>query len=282
MNMNIGMSKLHNFAFYIIPFAFMLVISIYCVTDINAGFWNEKARGWHWYEDPKIKEEKKEEKLSTRPQINNQTKAPTAKEVIAKNKEILEESLSLAILEPTPENIKKYQELQDTVMKKSSIFADSWMRSLLYNPNLDYRLKNPVAQYAIKMNTTQKLKEREHLIKNAAKEYGFFYFFQGNCKFCHAFVPILKMFVEKYDWSILSVSMDGRKLPGLEEIGKVEIDNGISTNFNVQATPSLFLINPKTSHIIPIGAGMMSLDDLEDNIQNQILHSNNKLQNIGN
>ena len=256
--------------------AIIIVLNFYH-NNIMASFWDEKARGWHWYEDPILEEEVTEEEKKLASDQSQPEKPPTAKEIIAKNKEILEESLAKAILSPTPENVQRYQELQHEMMERSSKFADVWAKSLLYNPNLDHRIQNPESQYAIKLNTARKFENRKKLIKEASKEYGFFYFFGGNCKFCHGFVQILAMFKEKYDWNILSVSMDGKLIPGLEQIGKVEVDNGISEKFNVVATPSLFLVHPSTGDVIPVGSGMMSLDVLEENIFTQITDLNEKL-----
>ena len=103
-------------------------------------FYEDHARGWHWYE--KI-EEKKEEK-SERENLKNFEKYP-ATEALKRYQAELEEAKAAAVMNPTAQNVLNYQRLQYGMIEKSGKFANVWMQNLYMNPNVDYTQKFPVS-----------------------------------------------------------------------------------------------------------------------------------------
>ena len=77
-------------------------------------------------------------------------------EMLQKN---LDESRKIAVMNPTPQNLKRYIELQEVVMNKSAAFTDQWQRVIWQNPNLDYsqrgRPNNQLAQQQYDHNRQQ-------------------------------------------------------------------------------------------------------------------------------
>ena len=43
-------------------------------------------------------------------------------------------------------------------------------------------------------------------------------------------------------------------------------DNGLAETWGVNSYPSLFAVNPKTGHVIPIANGMISIQEMEERI----------------
>ena len=43
-------------------------------------------------------------------------------------------------------------------------------------------------------------------------------------------------------------------------------DNGLAGMWGVSSYPSLFAVNPKTGHVIPIANGMISIQEMEERI----------------
>ena len=77
---------------------------------------------------------------------------------------------------------------------------------------------------------------------------------------------VVKLFANLNQWKVKALSLDGQ---GLEEYPEFEIDKGISKVIGVKASPSLFVVNPFENKVIPVGAGLVSVSDIEENIEIQ-------------
>jgi conjugal transfer pilus assembly protein TraF len=88
--------------------------------------------------------------------------------------------------------------------------------------------------------------------KRLASEYGLFFFFRKNCSYCHHFAPIVKRFADKYNWSVLGISLDGGTL---SEFPHAKRDNGISARLGITHVPALIALHPKTKKLIPLAYG---------------------------
>ena len=56
----------------------------------------------------------------------------------------------------------------------------------------------------------------------------------------------------------------------VEEFPDFEIDKGLSQTFGVKAVPSMFVVDPYSDQAIPVGAGLISVSQLEEQIVAQI------------
>ncbi len=75
-------------------------------------------------------------------------KAKTREEQALERIETLQKELkakrALAIVDPTPDNLKAYIAAQEAMMNMGSVFSDVWRRVVWQNPDLNYELKRPV------------------------------------------------------------------------------------------------------------------------------------------
>lgn len=216
-------------------------------------FFNEHARGWFWYQEPS---EKIEDKLVP-------LKEPSPTEQMKVYQKKIEDSLNLAILHPTEENLKTYAQNYFDVINKGQRFTDAYQMMLLRNPGFDYSLQFPINPLAQQIYEQQKEVNLQTAIQNFAKSHGFFFFFSGDCQYCHIFAPIVKNFAQKHNISVLAISMNQEKL---KEFPNAVNDNGAARLFRVTALPSLFAVNPKSKEVIPIANGALSLNQLEENV----------------
>ena len=229
-------------------------------------FFDDHARGWFWYEDPKQAEELLEKKPEASPNsltLALQAKPKTAVERLKEVQETLAELKANAILEPTRENVKAYQEMQLKVMNQSQAFSDTWLLNVFMNPALDETVKNPSAQSARFVVYENEREETEKIIQGLKQTYGLFYFYSGSCSYCQAFTPIVKQFADKYGWEVMAVSLDGT---ASETFKNWQPDNGIARQWNVQTVPAVFAINPETNHVIPVAHGFTAIDAMEKRI----------------
>ena len=89
------------------------------------------------------------------------------------------------------------------------------------------------------------------------------FFFRGDCAYCHAFAPTLAAFQARYGLRVEAVSVDGGALPGFAEARR---DNGIATALRVTQVPAVYLAQPFTGKITPIGFGVLSEAQLLERI----------------
>ncbi|MBX9620666.1 MAG: type-F conjugative transfer system pilin assembly protein TraF [Alphaproteobacteria bacterium] len=231
-------------------------------SSLKLAFFERHAEGWHWYEEfsrnSKI-EERKKNSSGRNPSFSSST--PTEK-IEAQRKE-LETKLHSAILEPSHENIITYILAQKALMDQSERFSESWKQVVLRTPSLDETLVHPVDQNARHIYYQERHQDITRRIKALAQEYGLFFFFKGECAYCHHFAPVVKDFAKKHGWSVLAVSLDGRRLPEFPEARR---DNGMATRLQVSHVPALIAFHPSSGQMIPLAYGLVSESEIEERI----------------
>lgn len=221
-------------------------------------FFEAHNDGWFWYQDFAF-----DLKRPPNPTKNPPDDLSNPTEVMRKLREKVEDSLNLAILSPTPENLKNYAAHYFAVIQKGQRFTDAYKVMSLNYPQYDYSLKFPTNHLAQPIHIAEELKIRENKIHQFSKSHGFFFFLASRCPYCHAFSPIVKQFTEKYNISVVPITLDGGVLP---EFPQAVPDNGSAKALKVYSLPSLYAVNPGTQQIIPIANGALSLSELEENI----------------
>jgi conjugal transfer pilus assembly protein TraF len=223
-------------------------------------FYKRRAEGWHWYEERKILKNKEEDQKNKEPQ-RDRILTPT--QFLKLYKQELERKLHLAMFFPTLENVKAYQEFQKDLMERSQLFSERWMQSIYLNPSLDFTSKYPINQIGRHAFIDEEKKVKTEKLNSLSKSYGFFFFFKGDCPYCHTFAPIIKRFAARYGWTVKAISLDGGKL---KEYPKPLLDNGIAEKLAITQVPALIAVNPKTQEMLPISYGITSEDEMETRI----------------
>ncbi|MBY0272767.1 MAG: type-F conjugative transfer system pilin assembly protein TraF [Alphaproteobacteria bacterium] len=230
-------------------------------------FFDRHAEGWHWYEefprDNKIEERKKTPSGRNSPFRSSPFSSPTPTEKIEAQRKELQTKLHTAILEPSHENIITYILVQKALMDQSQRFSESWQRVVMTTPALDETLIHPVDQNARHIYYQEKHQEITKRIKALAQEYGLFFFFKGECSYCHHFAPVVKHFAKKHGWSVLGISLDGGSLA---EFPGAKRDNGMAARLQVSHVPALIAFHPSSGQMIPLAYGLVSESEIEERI----------------
>jgi conjugal transfer pilus assembly protein TraF len=241
-------------------------------SNVQAHFFNEKAKGWHWYQRQRDvasnkagsnKQDSSDKNRSKAEKSNGCNITVPAVEELAEKRKVLEEAMAESILRPTPQSVARVQRLQYQWINQSQQFSSVWMQNLLQNPELDATVKHPVTQFGIHIKKEADQLKLEARVKSLSQYYGLFYIYQGNCKFCQGMARVVKQLSDKYGWKVLGVSQDGMML---SEFPESKRDNGISQAWGIKGVPAVFVVNPETEQVIPIGHGLISLDQLERNL----------------
>lgn len=242
-----------------------VLVSLPCSAGGGIEYLKQRERGWFWYEPVPIPEAKKPEPdKKPEPQMSATPSPYDDPEAAMKAyQKKLEDSRNLAILDPTPNNVKSYMRLQKEAMNRSGLFADTWRRVLWENPELDESFKSPMGKAGMDVHKRLVREGKEQAVSALAQTDGIFFFFRNDCPYCHAQAPILKSFASRYGISVIPISLDGLGLP---EYPNPSADIGWADRLGVSGTPAMFMVNPGTGEVVPLAYGVISEEEIKDRI----------------
>lgn len=237
---------------------FLSIVPFCCsLMQADTSWYERKLEGWYYFEDRKQQEEKKE-----LPKDEEQ-----AEEFLEEGRLKLKKSLALALLHPSEAHLENYIKEQKKWLDQSNRFAQAWGKLLLQKPYLGDFLLNPTTTYGILATKQWDIQKRNTLLAKLSKDHFLIFFFEGKSPFSQKVAEVVQLFSSIHHWTVKAVSLDG---VGLKEFPQYELDKGISKKMSVTATPSFFIVNPYENKAFPVGAGLVSLSDLEQNIEMQI------------
>lgn len=219
-------------------------------------YYNEHTQGWYWYKDPV---QQPTEQLSSQ-QAQAKTDPIAAMKQLHKR---VNRALDKAFFDPTRVNLKQYMVLQNLISNRAALFTERWKQVLVDEPNLDYSIKHPTSTQGRNVYLAQYQKKQDVAINDFAKHDGLFFFYRGDCPYCHRFAPILKTFAGQYGIHVIPISLGAGFLP---EFPHSRVDEGQAALLHVQVYPSLFAVNPRTQKIVPVAYGLMTYEALRQRI----------------
>lgn len=234
-----------------------------------AGWYDDHARGWYWYEQQIQKQKEIQAELQPSMPVMSPTEQVKA---LRKDAEL---KLHRAMMEPTEQNVIDYIKAQRLLATKSESFAQTWQKVLFYHPELNPTTTNPVSNNALHIHRQQETLKTQAQIKALAKDHGLFFFFRGDCPYCQAMAPLVKNFAEKYGWKVVAIQLGN---VGLAEFPEAKKDNGIVASLGVNHVPALMAVKPGKSSgekgeekeegkVLPLAYGYISESEIEDRVK---------------
>ena len=232
-------------------------------TPAGSIFWGDYRRGWHFYEDP---EPEVIPPQKPRPRAKEATAESRPPELVefARLQKRLEDYRNIAIIRPTEANVRRYMELEASVVRQASYFSEVAQRVAWSTPDLDMTLQGrPVNARGIEVFDREQAQTRSQSLAVLARTHVLFFFFRSDCPYCHAFAPTLEAFQARHGIKVVAISVDGGPIPGFADARR---DNGIATTLRVSQVPAVYLAQPFTGKITPIGFGVLSEAQLVERI----------------
>ena len=229
------------------------------------------TKGWAFYcSEPAPNEE--EELEDAAPQMLPETpikEAPEfqATEAMMAFRAHADELKYRAVLDPTPENVLAYMEVNKEIADRAGDFTEAWQRILFATPQLNANVDYPLATVGANVWQDQMKAAREETFREIARDAGLLFIFDGDasCGICKVQGQILTQMEEQYGVSILAVSKDGGAnafYPSafidagrLEEMGLLDYP-----------TPTLALAKPGTGDVSVIGSGILTADQILETV----------------
>lgn len=225
--------------------------------------WDDPERGFNWYPDPAEAKSKQAPK-APEPKPKTIYEMTTLSEI---QKE-LERLKAVAVVNPTEEHVLAFLKAQNFIMNKSSVFADVSRRVVWTHPEVDYNARRSVANFSITNQRQRVNLKRGQLMANLAETHGLVFFSRSDCGYCKDQAVALKRFYEDTKIPILPISLDGGAVHLFPD---AKPDNGIamlaSRGEGIQTVPAVFLIDRATRELVPLGAGVVTAEDIAERIR---------------
>ena len=235
-----------------------------CSFNSYSAYQDRHAEGWHFYEERAIVKQPRQPTHQTSPAPASPSPPSSPTIILGKLKAELTQRLHKAIVYPTPVNIKAYQQLQKIMLDRAELFGTEWIKVVLQNPNLDYTVTHPVTQVGRHLYHDEHRKTMAQRIKALAATHGLFFFFRGDCAYCHQFAPIVKSFAAQHHLTIMAISVDGSTVA---EFPQAVHDNGAAERLQVTIYPTLLAVEPRSGSIVPLSYGLSTHDQIEERIR---------------
>jgi conjugal transfer pilus assembly protein TraF len=230
----------------------------------NPEFWRSRRDGWFWYRS--VPAPTPEEKFAEQ--------VPPSSGKASQNKDIeefenfqyrLENLRKIAIINPTPENVRVYMMYERMAFKQATVFAEmqqalNWVDPIFAEDSAELRPVNPIA---MRVWDQQRADTKREFLSRLAKTHGLYFFIRGDCPYCHAFAPLIKRFGEQTGISVFPVTLDGG---GNREYPKPIYDNGIAARLGIKMVPALVLAQPSLREYQVVSFGMVSEEEIMDRI----------------
>jgi conjugal transfer pilus assembly protein TraF len=237
----------------------------------NSLYYEDKERGWFWYEDPVLDEEiaeteppplepppSQEKKAMPQPAKLQESK-PLSSEWFRKN---MEKYRDKAIDEPTQQNVSTYMYLQRVMLDKAEKFSAVSQQVVMSDSVLDENSRRPIATFGAFAMDEMSTQGTEKAAKKLAEAAGLWFFYSSTCSFCVKEAGVLRGMMNAYGFKVLPIALDGLPLPG-GDFPDFTIDRGQAKKLGVETTPALFLVKPgENGGAIQLGQGLLSGDEI--------------------
>jgi conjugal transfer pilus assembly protein TraF len=230
----------------------VLLVLLTSISNCFAGsFYDQRYRGWLWFEEGKKESNLKEEENIGPDQAREEV------ELFAKE---LEERKFVMLARPTVKNVKAYRDKEQEMWQKAIKLDEATRMANFLYPQLYDHMLEPTNAMAVKLKREIEGGAQEELIKEFATKFDLVLFFRAGCKYCKAFEPVLANFAQKYGFNIEAASMDGEK----SEFFKTSNANEVANRLGIEATPTVIAVSHDSKVAFELIRGFVSMSELEE------------------
>lgn len=269
-------------------------------TQSSANFYDRRSEGWYWYEDPEIKrkealekqrklleQQRKAEEAKNKPPVEPkkvdlydpetkqynqpivvQATEPQPKALSAEwLKKVMPETLMRAIDRPFESDgspsaeTKAYMYMQRLALDKSQNFSKAATTLTQTDPFLDETARVPVDTATNKVFSIALDEDKKKITNHLSKFTGLWFFYDSTCSFCISQYQYLKDFRIENNFKIMMISMDGKRLPNMDNNEIILPDRGQAKRLRLRITPSIVLVAPPNNFYV-LSQGLMTQDSL--------------------
>ncbi len=238
--------------------------------ELTNEFYNDKYRGWYWFEDPPIKKDEEQTKASQseptdprEPSLDDYT----YDEIWSMNtdafQKLSDDIRKKAVREPSEKNVLEYALLQDIARRKAAAFAGTYMLVSQKYPYLGNRDVSPITTPGLKARNALQRESIEQALVESRDNFGMFVFMSDGCGFCDAQSAILEYFQKEYGWAVKYADINS----GTQSAN-------LAAKHGITQVPSILLVHRETGEAMPVSQGVVSMADLSHRLYRTIKYMN--------
>ncbi len=227
-------------------------------------FFEQRYRGWLWFEEKERIEEKKRQQELAIP-----TKEE-AKFAIEARKEALDNARNIMIetayrpgvtKQDFLRAVEKYRKLEQEMQFAALKVGMAWDETNLLNPDFLDELKYPGNMYGRKKKEELDVIRDVAVLKELATKSELFVFRREDCGYCQTLEKHLDNFARIYGFKVEAVSPDGSDSPYFKTTHSKELIVALG----LELVPTVFLVADGDMHRYEIARGLVSIEGLERN-----------------
>jgi len=169
----------------------------------------------------------------------------------------------------TEESLLSYIKVHKETFDRAQRFTDMWAVVMYTHPENDFASSNPMSTAGHEIYAEDKKVSEDDYLAAQKDKVGLFFFFTSTCPYCQKQSKLLKVFSDTYGWAVKAVTQDGRPLP---EFPQAVTDNGMGEQLGVTKVPVIFLAIPDEQFLVPVGTGLITMDDLRVRLLSILKH----------
>lgn len=233
----------------------MLAALLSMTVSASASYYTDSSTGWWWYQK---EPEKQAEKLTKKKKPVKQP-IPSLKDYTYEQiwemhpdqfQEFAEALKKKAVQKPSEENVKEYFEVQEIARKKALAFSNVAQFVWQKYPELTTKKDYPITTPGNLARISQINEERQRVLRDNREDFALVYFQRPYCSYCDEQSRILDWFTNETGWTVKRVN--------------IQENPGLAAKFSVEITPTLILIQKGNQDYLPVSAGVISADEIED------------------
>lgn len=234
----------------------------------KTGFFDERADGWHWYEDPPEEPEPSEEEVEPPPvpasssQEKTEGPAPLSTAWIRETLPVLRDK---AIDDPSTMNVSAYMYAQRIMMDKAQVFSDRVKETVEADPLLDENLRLPFASAAKVAVLQSASRKKQELLDGLSEKIGIWLFYDETCVHCKAQLGPINQLVRKNEMTVEVISLYSDQVDGLDKSVKVRRDNGQFKRLGINFKPAVMMVAPPDGFYL-VSQGFTAYTTLVDRV----------------
>lgn len=238
-------------------------IFLFCMLfNCSLSYWSQ---GWQWYDN----NQEIEPFLLDDKTINQSQESYIEK--LKQFQEIYKEAHAKSIITRNTDDVAYAMYLRKVMLQYSQEYGEAFEEALIKYPSLSSTIVHPKQTYALKIAEKIEKKNIIDAIKIYAKNYGFFYFYEGKNEYSQAMADTLGSFCKENNISLIGISLDGIQS---KAISKHIQENGQIEQWGIKSIPALVLYNDKERNIEIFSYEFMAINQIEKRFLKLMLQKN--------
>lgn len=245
----------------------------------DAPYFKRSREGWFWHQDLFQNKAVLPPAAASSPAPRSAVPTQQDRDLQAFEdfKRDFERAMNAATQNPIEANVVRFLEIYAQARAKASVLADTAQSLAVRMPWLDETFdgSRPTQPAAMAAFDTILMQDRDQLLREMSQSWGLYFFYRQNCAYCHVMAPQLKMFQQKYGFTVYAVTLDGGVLPQFpqssRDAGMAQmVADALKIPSQHFVVPAVVLAKPASREVVAIGFGALNMDQMADRVAQEI------------